>query len=99
MATTTVTATTWMNRQTAKRISLKQADPVFRLGDPAGAVLYLLSGEVRLLRQSRDGAEIILQRTRGGFFAEASLDSGRYHFDAMAAVAGELLRFPRSAGT
>ncbi len=84
-------------RQAAKRTTLKPADPVFRVGDPTRAVLFLLSGEVRLQRQSRDGAQIILQRTHGGFFAEASLESGRYHCDAVAAQAGELLRFPARA--
>jgi CRP/FNR family transcriptional regulator, dissimilatory nitrate respiration regulator len=81
-------------RQTAKLAHLEQGDPIFRAGDSAGAVLYLLSGELRLVRRSREGTEIVLQRTRGGFFAEASIDAGRYHCDAVAAEAGDLLRFP-----
>jgi CRP/FNR family transcriptional regulator, dissimilatory nitrate respiration regulator len=81
-------------RQAAKLAHLKQGDPVFRVGDSASAVLYLLSGELRLIRRSREGTEIVLQRTRGGFFAEASMDAGRYHCDAVAAEAGDLLRFP-----
>lgn len=81
-------------RQAAKRTDLKQGDPVFRAGDSVSAVIYLLSGELRLVRRSRQGTEIVLQRTRGGFFAEASMESGHYHCDAVAAEAGELLRFP-----
>jgi CRP-like cAMP-binding protein len=81
-------------RQAAKLAHLKQGDAVFRAGDSASAVIYLLSGELRLVRRSREGTEIVLQRTRGGFFAEASMESGRYHCDAVAAEAGELLRFP-----
>jgi CRP/FNR family transcriptional regulator, dissimilatory nitrate respiration regulator len=81
-------------RQGAKLAHLQQGDAVFRAGDSASAVLYLLSGELRLVRRSREGTEIILQRTRGGFFAEASMESGRYHCDAVAAEAGDLLRFP-----
>jgi CRP/FNR family transcriptional regulator, dissimilatory nitrate respiration regulator len=84
-------------RQAAKRTELKQGELVFRAGDAASAVLYLLSGELRLVRRSREGTEIVLQRTRGGFFAEASMESGRYHCDAVAAETGQLLRFPARA--
>ena len=45
-------------RQAAKRTELKQGEPVFRAGDSASTVLYLLSGELRLVRRSREGAEI-----------------------------------------
>lgn len=84
-------------RQAAKRTELKQGEPVFRAGESASTVLYLLSGELRLVRRSREGTEIVLQRTRGGFFAEASMEAGRYHCDAVAGEAGELLRFPTRA--
>lgn len=84
-------------RQAAKRTALKRGEYVFRVGASVRTMLYLLSGEVRLVRQSHEGAEIILQRTRGGFFAEASLESGGYHCDAVAADDGDLLRFPARA--
>jgi CRP-like cAMP-binding protein len=81
-------------RKSAKHAPFAQGEPIFRLGDPPRAMLYLLAGEVRLVRRSRGGVEIVLQRSRGGFFAEASLESHRYHCDAVAAEPGELLRFP-----
>jgi CRP/FNR family transcriptional regulator, dissimilatory nitrate respiration regulator len=37
------------------------------------SVFSVISGEVRLIRRDRNGSEIVLQRSRGGFFAEASL--------------------------
>ena len=60
-------------------------------------MLYVLSGEVRLVRRSPEGVEIVLQRSRGGFVAEASLGSPRYHCDAVAAEPGDLLRFSARA--
>jgi CRP-like cAMP-binding protein len=56
----------------------------------------VLEGEVRLVRRSRNGAEIILQRASSGFVAEASLDSPVYHCEAVAATESRLLAFPIS---
>lgn len=67
---------------------------VFRRGQKPAAVLCVLAGEVRLLRHNADGGNVVLQRCRSGFFAEASIDSGGYHCDAIAASDSELLRFP-----
>ncbi len=72
-------------------------ESLFRQGGRPKAMYCVLDGEVRLLRRSRDGAEIILQRSRGGFFAEASLEAKTYHCDAEAAAAGRLLAFPLRA--
>ncbi len=57
-------------------------------------MLWVLDGEVRLVRRSRNGAEIVLQRAYAGFVGEASLDSSRYHCDAVAATASRLLALP-----
>ena len=72
-------------------------ETVFRQGDRPQAMYHVLDGEVRLLRRSRDGAETILQRSRGGFFAEASLEARTYHCDAVAVVESRLLGFPKAA--
>jgi len=80
--------------QSARRVPFAQGDHLFRLGERPGVILYVLSGEVHLLRRSRDGVEIILQRSRMGFLAEASLEAERYHCDAIAATPGEALRSP-----
>ena len=72
-------------------------ETVFRQGERPKAMLCVLSGEIHLVRRSREGGEVILQRSRGGFFAEASLESKAYHCDAVAAAEGRLLRFPLRA--
>ncbi|MBI4988614.1 MAG: Crp/Fnr family transcriptional regulator [Rhodocyclales bacterium] len=84
-------------RDAARVRALAAGETVFRQGDRPKAMFCVLDGEVRLLRRSREGGEVILQRSRGGFFAEASLESKAYHCDAEATAAGRLLAFPLRA--
>lgn len=81
-------------REAARLRECAAGETLFRQGERPKAMVYVLDGEVRLLRRSRGGAETILQRSRGGFFAEASLESKAYHCDAVAAAASRLLAFP-----
>lgn len=60
-------------------------------------MFFVLDGEVRLLRRSRSGDDVILQRARKGFLAEASLDQASYHCDAVAAQNSSLLAIDRKA--
>ena len=69
----------------------------FRMGDRLQGVFCVVAGEVRLVRRARNGEEIILQRSRSGFFAEASLGAKEYHYDGVAAKPGGALRFPARA--
>jgi CRP-like cAMP-binding protein len=69
-------------------------ETIFRLGAQPRRMLWVVDGEVRLIRRSRNGAEIVLQRAYAGFVAEASLESSRYHCDAVAAADTRLLGFP-----
>jgi len=56
------------------------------------------SGAVRLIRYGRAGEDVVLHDARAGeFFAEASLDSVRYHCDAVATVPSVLLQVPATA--
>lgn len=71
-----------------------RGEVVFRRGARPQMVYFLLAGEVRLVRRSRAGGEVILQRARRGFFAEASLEFGAYHCDAVAVQPSEVLRIP-----
>jgi len=57
--------------------------------------MFMLGGEMRLMRLSRSGGEIVLQRARRGILAEASLDQAAYHCDAIASVSSTLLSVPR----
>jgi CRP-like cAMP-binding protein len=57
-------------------------------------MLWVIRGDVRLVRRARNGAELVLQRAPSGFVAEASLDSSEYHCDAVAGAESALLSFP-----
>ena len=67
---------------------------LYRRGEPPRSILCVLEGEIRLVRHSPAGAEIILQRSRGGFIAEASMEASTYHCDVIAAEDGRLLHLP-----
>ncbi|OGA55546.1 MAG: Crp/Fnr family transcriptional regulator [Betaproteobacteria bacterium RIFCSPLOWO2_12_FULL_65_14] len=81
-------------RAAADCLALEPGDTLFRLGEPLKGVFCVLDGEVLLIRTGRNGTQVVLQRARGGFFAEASVTTGRYHCDAVAAVPCRVLRFP-----
>ncbi len=71
---------------------------VFRMGSRTHSVFFIVAGAVRLVRYGRSGEEIVLHDARPGeFFAEASLDSTRYHCDAIARERSDLLRIPAAA--
>jgi CRP-like cAMP-binding protein len=55
------------------------------------------TGEVRLVRIGIDGAELVLQRVRRGFLAEASMNHSAYHCDGVAAEASMVYRVPMDA--
>lgn len=84
-------------KEAARLKAFAAGETLFRLGERPKSMHCILDGEVRLLRRSRDGAEVVLQRSRGGFFAEASLEAKAYHCDAEATAATRLLRFPMKA--
>lgn len=86
-----------MLREAAEVKAFARGETLFRQGERPRAMLFVLIGEIRLVRLSRAGSEIILQRSRSGFIAEASLESRAYHCDAIAAAEGQLLRFPLRA--
>jgi CRP/FNR family transcriptional regulator, dissimilatory nitrate respiration regulator len=73
-----------------------KGDVVFRMGDEARAVFYLLGGEVHLQRHGPEGKTAILHRVRAqGFFAEASLGAGHYHCTALCVRPSRILALPR----
>ena len=84
-------------RLLAERWQIDAGQTLFRIGDRVRSVFLVIAGEVRLIRRDRNGMEIILQRSRGGFFAEASLGSRAYHCDVVAAEKGAVLHFPARA--
>jgi CRP-like cAMP-binding protein len=84
-------------RLVAKRQDADARETIFRIGDSVRHIYLVISGEARLIRLDRNGGEVTLQRSRGGFIAEASLDSHNYHCDAIAAEPTTLLLFPATA--
>lgn len=84
-------------RALAERWEIHAGQILFRIGDPVHSIFSVIAGEVRLIRSGRNGTEVVLQRSRGGFFAEASLSSKVYHCDVVAAEKGAVLRFPAQA--
>ncbi|MCK1453641.1 Crp/Fnr family transcriptional regulator [Bradyrhizobium sp. 35] len=86
-------------RRLTRSLEIQRQGAVFRRGDRPQTMFFVLSGEVRLLRQSKTGSEIVLQRTRRGFLAEASLDQPTYHCDAVAAEPTRLLAIKRKTFT
>ena len=84
-------------RMQAKLLDAQPRETLFRIGDPIRYVFLVLSGEARLIRLDRNGGEVILQRSRGGFIAEASLDARAYHCDAVASESTTILAFPAGA--
>jgi CRP-like cAMP-binding protein len=84
-------------RDVAKKVDANAHETFFRIGDPVRYMYLVISGEARLIRIDRRGGEVILQRSRGGFIAEASLDSRTYHCDAIAAEPTMMIMFTLSA--
>ena len=86
-------------RRLTRSLEIQRQSTVFGRGDRPQAMFFVLSGEVRLIRRSKSGGEVVLQRTRRGFLAEASLDQPTYHCDAVAAEPTQLLAVQRKAFT
>ena len=70
---------------------------LFRVGNPVRSLFCVATGEMQLVRHDLRGTKIILQRSRGGFIAEASLGSKAYHCDGVVSETGMLLCFPLAA--
>ncbi|MDE2379303.1 MAG: Crp/Fnr family transcriptional regulator [Bradyrhizobium sp.] len=84
-------------RRSTRLLEIPRGSMIFRRGDRPREIFFVLSGEVQLVRRSRSGGEIVLQRTRRGFVAEASLDQPAYHCDAVAAETSQLLAIRQTA--
>lgn len=76
--------------------SFGKEELLFRIGEVPRAIYYIARGEARLRRHSPEGTEIVMQRARNSFLAEASLESPAYHCDAVASSRVEALCFPVS---
>lgn len=79
-------------------MSLDAGQHVFRQDAICRGFYYLRSGGVVLQRVTHSGATVTVHRaTPGGFFAEASLFSERYHCDAVCERASLIYRIDKKA--
>ena len=79
------------------RLELRLAQAVFRAGTQPRFIHFLEEGVVRLVRYGRQGEEVVLHDARPGeFLAEASLESARYHCDAIASQPSVILRVAKA---
>lgn len=70
---------------------------LFRQGDTVRVLHRIVEGEVHLIRIQTNGARLVLQRAKAGsILAEASLFSGHYHCDAIAAAPTKTLLADKS---
>jgi CRP-like cAMP-binding protein len=75
-------------------LACARGDRLFSQGKKPDRMIYVASGEVVLRRLGIQGENVVLQRARQGFVAEASLHSSNYHCDAVVTVAGDLVAIP-----
>jgi len=73
---------------------LKKGTLLFKTGKKPVWMFFVLSGEVTLERLSQHGDSVVLQRTRHGFVSEASLQSPKYHCDAVVVANSEIIQIP-----
>ncbi|OGA94842.1 MAG: hypothetical protein A3G27_01080 [Betaproteobacteria bacterium RIFCSPLOWO2_12_FULL_66_14] len=71
-----------------------KGDMLFRQGTRPERMFYVAGGEVVLQRPGSHGENVVLQRVRQGFVGEASLQSSRYHCDAVVTVSGAVVSLP-----
>jgi len=81
----------------ATPMQLKRGERLFVQGHTPARMFYVVGGEVVLQRLGIQGENVVLQRVRQGFVAEASLQSPRYHCEAVMTSAGELIALPIDA--
>jgi CRP-like cAMP-binding protein len=81
-------------RDHATDVRAATSDILYHIGAKPKSMLFVIDGEIRLVRRARNGAEIVLQRATAGFLAEASLDAIRYHCDVVAGRDSRIVAFP-----
>ena len=75
-------------------LMLRKGERLFVKGQRPRYLFWVHAGQVVLERAAVNGASVVLQRTHQGFVSEASLQSPRYHCDAMVVVDAHITRVP-----
>ncbi|MGR1580838.1 Crp/Fnr family transcriptional regulator [Thalassobius sp. S69A] len=87
-----------LDKKSLSQTVYETGDHVFRQGDPAKGIFFVLSGAVCLTRVTESGnAVTIFNAHSGDMFAEASLYSDCYHCDAMCTVPSRVIRVAKQA--
>lgn len=86
-------------RHASRALCVEPGTTLFCREQPPRAMYFVVAGEIRLVRPSVTGAEIVLQRKREGFIAEASLGQAAYHCDGVAARTSTVVAIPLAAMT
>jgi CRP-like cAMP-binding protein len=81
-------------RAAARRFRKPAGAAIFLTGQRPTRLFFVAAGEAVMSRTDRHGRSLVLQRASGGFLAEASLSSARYHCDAYSRTATALVAFP-----
>lgn len=81
-----------------RKVSLNKGEHLFRKGDAARSVFFVLHGEVIAVRYLMDGAEAVMLRAgTGEFFAESTLVISQYSCDAICSRNSLLVEIPAAA--
>ena len=75
-------------------LELRKGDSLFRQRQRPKYMHFVVGGEIVLERTGESGDPVVLQRVRQGFVAEASLQSGSYHCDAVVTSPGWVISVP-----
>ncbi|CAN5907090.1 Crp/Fnr family transcriptional regulator [soil metagenome] len=73
---------------------LRKGETLFRQRHRPRYMHFVVGGEIVLERIGEGGDPVVLQRVRQGFVAEASLQSGSYHCDAVVTSPGWAIAVP-----
>ncbi|MES2947701.1 MAG: Crp/Fnr family transcriptional regulator [Pseudomonadota bacterium] len=76
---------------------VQRGDQLFRQRSKPSQMFFVAHGEVVLQRLGIQGETVVLQRVQQGFVAEASLQSPRYHCEAVMTSSGSLIAIPMDA--
>ena len=75
-------------------LGLRKGESLFLQRQRPRYMYFVIGGEIVLERTGEGGDPVVLQRVRRGLVAEASLQSGSYHCDAVVTSPGLAITFP-----
>lgn len=84
--------------EAARPVALEKGERLFRQGDPARSLYFVLEGEVVAIRYLRDGTEAVMMRAAAGeLFAESTVAITHYSCDAICSRRSRLIEIPAAA--